>query len=66
MRILVLSLGLICLSTLASAFEVEDHAVFGDGSSGQVLRIISTADISFFEPMIQSYLSDRSERTATL
>lgn len=58
MRNLVLSLGLICFSTLAHAFEIEDRAVFGPDSSDQVLRIISTADISFFEPMIQSYLAD--------
>lgn len=57
MRNLVLSLGLICLSTVTNAFEIEDHAVFGSDDADRVLRIISTADISFFEPMIQSYLT---------
>ncbi|WP_136440810.1 ABC transporter substrate-binding protein [Pacificoceanicola onchidii] len=56
MRGLILSIGLIWLASLSSAFEVEDHAVFGDQDAGQVLRIISTADIAFFEPMILSYL----------
>ena len=56
MRGLVLSLALSLWAPLAMAFEIEDHAVFGDTGSDQVLRIISTADITFFEPMIQSYL----------
>ncbi|GGE54371.1 ABC transporter substrate-binding protein [Actibacterium pelagium] len=61
MRSLIFSLGLMCLSTLSNAFEAEDHAVFGDEDAGQVLRIISTADIAFFKPMIQSYLSDHPD-----
>ncbi|WP_420861901.1 extracellular solute-binding protein [Algirhabdus cladophorae] len=61
MRGLIFSLGLICASTVAHAFEIEDHAVFGDTESERVLRIISTADISFFEPMIQSYLTDHPQ-----
>lgn len=61
MRGLVLSLGLICLSTMSSAFELEDHAIFGDGEAGQVLRVISTADINFFKPMIDAYLSDHPD-----
>lgn len=61
MRRAIFSFGLMCLSTLTNAFEVEDHAVFGDESAGQVLRIISTADINFFSPMIQSYLSDHPD-----
>ena len=56
MRCLILSISLACISTLVSAFEVEDHAVFGDADADRILRIVSTADISFFEPMIQSYL----------
>ena len=60
MRGLVLSLALALnlWAPFAMAFEIEDHAVFGDTGSDQVLRIISTADITFFEPMIQSYLAE--------
>ena len=57
MRGLILSLGLICLSTQSNGFEIEDHVIFGKEEAGQELRIISTADINFFTPMIQSYLS---------
>ncbi|MEL6574242.1 MAG: ABC transporter substrate-binding protein, partial [Pseudomonadota bacterium] len=57
MRGLVFSLAFVAHATWASAFEVEDHAVFGDAESERILKIISTADISFFEPMIQSYLA---------
>lgn len=61
MRGFIFSLGLICLSSLSNAFEVEDHAVFGEADADQVLRIISTADINFFKLMIESYLSDHPD-----
>ena len=57
MRHLVLSLVLICATGLVNAFEIEDQARFGPEDAGQVLRIISTADIDFFEPMITSFLA---------
>lgn len=56
MRQFALSIVLTFAAGLASAFEVEDVAQFGPTSSNQVLRIISTADIAFFEPMIASFL----------
>ncbi|MEM6727199.1 MAG: ABC transporter substrate-binding protein [Pseudomonadota bacterium] len=58
MRGFILSLAIAYCATLASAFEIEDHAVFGDADAEQRLRIISTADISFFQPMIEAYLSE--------
>lgn len=58
MRSFFLSIGLIAISSIASAFEIEDHALFGDPGDETVLRIISTADIEFFEPMIRAYLAD--------
>lgn len=63
MRSTVFSVFLILfllVASLAVAFEMEDRASFGP-EDGQVLRIISTADIGFFEPMIQSYLAERSD-----
>lgn len=59
MRHLVLPLILICLSGWASAFEIEDRARFGPAQSAVELRMISTADISFFTPMITSFLATR-------
>lgn len=57
MRSFIFSICLIVLGSISPAFEIEDHAVFGDEANGNVLRVISTADISFFEPMIQSFRS---------
>lgn len=61
MRDLVLSVILICAAGLASAFEVEDRAWFGPRDSGQVLRIISTADIDYFKPTISTYLASNPD-----
>lgn len=57
MRPLALSLILILWAACASAFEAEDHAWFGPSDSPRVLRIISTADITFIEPVILSFLA---------
>ncbi len=60
MRPIVLSLVLTAIFGLfacpVSAFEIEDRARFGP-EGGPELRIISTADIAYFEPMILSFLS---------
>lgn len=61
MRQFVLSIGLIFTAGWAAAFEIENHARFGSSVSGQVLRIISTADIGFFEPMITSFLAENPD-----
>ncbi len=57
MRALILSLSLIILGAPCQGFEVEDHKRFGAADAVRVLRVISTADISFFEPIIHSYLA---------
>ena len=57
MRQFALSLVLMFSAGWVSAFEAEDVAWFGPAESTQVLRIISTADIEFFEPMISSFLA---------
>lgn len=44
------------LTTPTDALEIEDRARFG-AENGPELRIISTADIGFFEPMILSFLT---------
>lgn len=61
MRKLVLSLVLIALAQMIHAFEAEDHATFGNAGAEEKLRIISTADIGFFKPMIQSFLATRPD-----
>lgn len=57
MRHFALSIVLIFLAGWTSAFETEDFARFGPSNSQEVLQIISTADIRFFEPMIASFLA---------
>ncbi len=57
MRQFAFSIFLIHLANWAGAFEIEDFVRFGPSDSEKVLRVISTADIGFFEPMIVSYLS---------
>lgn len=56
MRQFALSLVLIFTAGLANAFEAEQVARFGQSGSDRALRIISTADIDFFRPMIFSFL----------
>lgn len=56
MRQFALSIVLTLAAGLAGAFEIEDFAHFGPTDSNQVLRIISTTDIAFFDPMIVSFL----------
>ncbi|QIE42861.1 ABC transporter substrate-binding protein [Rhodobacteraceae bacterium SC52] len=41
----------------AAAFEIEDHRRFGADNASQTVTILSTADIRFFAPMIESFLA---------
>jgi iron(III) transport system substrate-binding protein len=61
MRQFALSLVLIGLAGWASAFQAEQVARFGPSDSDRKLRIISTADIAFFEPMITSFLASEPD-----
>ncbi len=61
MRQFAFSIFLIHLANWAGAFEIEDFVRFGPADSEKVLRVISTADIGFFEPMIASYLSTQPD-----
>ncbi|EEE37838.1 extracellular solute-binding protein, family 1 [Rhodobacteraceae bacterium KLH11] len=57
MRQFALSIVLIFAAGWVAAFEIENRTRFGSSDNGQVLRIISTADIGFFEPMITAFLA---------
>lgn len=61
MRSFALSLVLTLAANLSNAFETEDFARFGPPDSEQVLQILSTADIAFFEPMILSFLAEQPD-----
>ena len=58
MRWFALSLALTFSGGSVAAFEVEDSAWFGPRDNPRVIRILSTADIRFFEPMIESFLAE--------
>ncbi len=58
MRHLILSLALSLLTPLAAlGFETEERRMFGPDRA-QALRIISTADVDFFAPIITAFLAD--------
>jgi iron(III) transport system substrate-binding protein len=61
MRHLILSFALMLAVPLAAlAFEIEERRMFGAGDA-PVLRIISTADVGFFAPIIDAFLSDNPD-----
>lgn len=43
--------------TIASAMEWEEHRLFKGASGSQTLRVISNTDSSFFEPIIDAFLT---------
>lgn len=61
MRHVFLSCVLICCAGWLAAFEIEDQAQFGPQQSESRLRIISTADIAFITPMIESFMAAHPE-----
>ncbi|MEL7116254.1 MAG: extracellular solute-binding protein [Pseudomonadota bacterium] len=46
-------------ASLAAAQDWEDRQLFGQPEAERTLRIISSTDISFFAPVIDSFLADR-------
>ncbi|CUH78661.1 hypothetical protein TRM7557_01985 [Tritonibacter multivorans] len=57
MRFLLFSLVLTAFAQISAAFEIEDQTRFGVEGGAERLRIISTADIAFFEPMVDPFLT---------
>ena len=63
MRAFIISTIMLIISGSAHAFDVEDRKVFKGHYGEPVLRIISTADISYFAPMINSFRATRPDVT---
>ena len=63
MRHTILSIVMWLLANVAYAFEIEDRAVFGDETNGAPLRIVSTADINYFKPIIDAFRAFRPDVT---
>ena len=51
-------LGLLFMAFASPAQEWEDQRIFSGTSASQSLRIISSTDTSFFEPIINGFLAD--------
>ena len=63
MRHVILSIVMWLLANVAYAFEIEDRAVFGDETENAPLRFVSTADISYFKPIIDAFRTFRPDVT---
>jgi iron(III) transport system substrate-binding protein len=61
MRYLVLTILLTLASLPVQAFEIEGRARFGPEGAARTLKVISTADIAFFEPLVATFLSKNSD-----
>ena len=58
MRVTLFAIGMILSSFHASfAFEVEDHRIYMAPMPTQTIRVISTADIAAFDPLIRTFQS---------
>ena len=63
MRHAYLAIGLSLLASIAGAFEIEDSRTYPGGDRS--LRILSTADINVFEPIISAFHADNPALTIT-
>ncbi len=61
MRQLLLFAVLVLGPGVAAAFEIEERARFGPSDAQQELRIISTADIAYFETEITPFLTQNPD-----
>ena len=58
MRVTLFSIGMILSSFhLSFAFEVEDRRLYTAPMPTQTIRVISTADIAAFDPLIRTFQS---------
>lgn len=55
MRAFIISVVILLTGCIGQAFEVEDQKIFGGQDNGFTLRIISTADINYFAPIIDTF-----------
>lgn len=57
MREVVVSLFMMLMASApALAFVIEDRTTFGPNNADTVLRVVSTADIGFFAPIVRPFL----------
>ena len=61
MRHIILPILIWLSASVASAFEIEARAVFGTQADSKTIRILSTADINYFTPVIESFRAFRPD-----
>jgi iron(III) transport system substrate-binding protein len=61
MRHIILPVLIWLSASVASAFEIEARAVFGTQADSETIRILSTADINYFTPVIESFRAFRPD-----
>ena len=58
MRVTLFAIGLVLTGFNASfAFEIEDHRIYAAPMPTQTIKVISTADIAAFDPLIRRFQS---------
>ena len=61
MRHIILPILIWLSASVASAFEIEARAFFGTQADSETIRILSTADINYFTPVIESFRAFRPD-----
>ena len=61
MRHIILPILISLSASVATAFEIEARAVFGTQPDSDTIRILSTADINYFTPVIESFRAFRPD-----
>ena len=61
MRSIILPILISLSASVATAFEIEARADFGTQPESETIRILSTADINYFTPVIESFRAFRPD-----
>ncbi|MCH1584869.1 MAG: ABC transporter substrate-binding protein [Flavobacteriales bacterium] len=61
MRHIILPILISLSASVATAFEIEARADFGTQPESETIRILSTADINYFTPVIESFRAFRPD-----
>ena len=61
MRHIILPILISLSASVATAFEIEARADFGTQPDSETIRILSTADINYFTPVIESFRAFRPD-----
>ena len=67
MRVTLFAIGLVLTGFNPSfAFEIEDHRIYAVPMPTQTIKVLSTADIAAFDPLIRRFQSINQRITVEL